>query len=434
MILINEVFKKIKKKIGEVSYQRYITNLIFQEKLSAKNSFVFEANNIFIAKWVKSRYFDIIKNAIEAEINSKVELHFVVKGENEALKDIDKKNRKNKSSFLNPALTFSSFVVGESNQFAYTAGFNTAKEPGVLFNPLFVYGESGLGKTHLLQAIGNYNLNNDKVVIYTTIEQFMNDFTFNLKRNTMNEFKAKYRECDILLIDDVQFISKKDKLQEEFFHTFNEIHNKKGQIVLTADMHPKKIQGLEDRLRSRFEWGMIIDIQPSDIETRVEIINKKCEIDGIELDKPIVRYIATNLNNNIREIEGVLIQLNAKARWTNQKIDLNLVKKTIEEYKQEKKEDITIDKILDITAKEFGIRVSDIKSKSRSRNIAKARRMVILIAREITDIPTPALAQLFNLKDHSSISHTIRRVKEEIKKDENFELLVSEIKTKLTSK
>ena len=392
---------------------------------------MFEAKNPFIAKWVKSKYFEIIKNSFESELNSKVDLDFIIKGKEKYQEKIIKKKQ---SSFLNPSLVFESFIVGESNQFAYTASLNTAKDPGVLFNPLFIYGDAGLGKTHLLQAIGNYNLNRDKVVIYTTIEQFMNDFTYNIKRNSMEQFKDKYRDCDILLIDDVQFISGKDKLQEEFFHTFNEIHNKKGQIVLTADMHPKKIDGLEDRLRSRFEWGMIIDIQPSDIETRIEIIKKKCEIDKIELDNTVIKYIATHLNNNIREIEGTLIQLNAKARWNNQKITLSLAKQTIEEYLEEKEEEIDVDKVVEVVGRELGVRINDIKSKSRNRAISKARRIVILLSRELTLTPTPKLAQIFSLKDHSSISHTIKRLKVDIAKDESLELLVTELKNKIIRK
>lgn len=431
-MLIDDVLNRVKLRVTKEEYRRYISNLKLNSRLSSNNSFVLEADNIFIAKWVNRNYLSIIKGAFESEVNSKVEIHFTFKGQDNSLKDInsDSKDR-NQSSFLNPSLTFDSFIVGESNQFAYTASLNSAKELGILFNPLFIYGTSGIGKTHLLNAIGNYNISRGKVVIYATIEQFMNDFTFHIKRNSMEKFKAKYRECDLLLIDDVQFVSKKDKLQEEFFHTFNEIHNKSGQIVLTADVHPKKIDGLEERLRSRFEWGMIVDIQPSDIETRVEIIRKKCEIDGIDLSEPVIKYIATNLNNNIREIEGVLIQLNAKARWSNQKITLSLVKQTIDENAKEQNEEITIEKVIDIVSKVLGVRDVDIKSRSRNKNIAKARRIVIFLSRELTATPTPILAQFFNLKDHSSISHTIKRVKKEIDEDSNLELLVGDLRQKL---
>lgn len=429
--MIEEIFAKVKRRIGELNYNRYIANIKYKEKLSNHELYVFEAKNPFIARWVKTKYFEVIKNSIESEINAKVDLDFIVKGK---VKYQKTEENKKQSSFLNPSLVFESFIVGESNQFAYTASLNTAKDPGVLFNPLFIYGDAGLGKTHLLQAIGNYNLNKDKVVIYTTIEQFMNDFTYNLKRNSMEQFKAKYRECDILLIDDVQFISKKEKLQEEFFHTFNEIHSKKGQIVLTADMHPKKIEGLEERLRSRFEWGMIIDIQPSDIETRIEIIKKKCEIDKIDLDNSVIKYIATHLDNNIREIEGALIQLNARARWNNQKITLNLAKETIEEYLQEKEEEVTVDKVIEVVSRELGVRINDIKSKSRNKQISKARRVVIYLARELTPTPTPMLAQIFSLKDHSSISHTIKRFRVELTKDESLELLVTELRNKIIKK
>ncbi len=430
-MLIENIFLKIKKRITEVDYNRYIANLEYKEKLSNIDLYVFEAKNPFIAKWVKTKYSDLIKSLIESELNSKVSLDFITRGKIKFQKTGENKKQ---SSFLNPSLVFESFIVGESNHFAYTASLNTAKEPGVLFNPLFIYGDAGLGKTHLLQAIGNYNLYKNKIVIYTTIEQFMNDFTYNLKKNSMEQFKAKYRECDILLIDDVQFVSKKEKLQEEFFHTFNEIHSKKGQIVLTADMHPKKIEGLEERLRSRFEWGMIIDIQPSDIKTRIEIIRKKCEIDKIEIDDSVIKYIATHLDSNIREIEGALIQLNARARWGNQKITINLAKETIEEYMKDKQEDVNVDRVVEIVARELGIRVNDIKSKNRSPQVAKARRIIIYLTRELTITPTPLLAQIFSLKDHSSISHTIKRFKSEMAEDETLELLVTELRSKIVNK
>jgi len=215
------------------------------------------------------------------------------------------------STKINPTYTFENFVVGSSNQFAYTAALSVAEKPGKAYNPLFIYGGVGLGKTHLLHAIGNFNIEKEKVVIYATIEQFMNDFTYHLRNKTIEKFREKYRDCDILLIDDVQFLSGKERTQEEFFHTFNELHNEHKQIVLTSDQPPKKIAGLEERLKSRFEWGLIADIQPPELETKIAIIKKKCELNGISLDDEIVNYLAANMDSNIREIEGVILKLNA---------------------------------------------------------------------------------------------------------------------------
>jgi len=428
-----DILEQLKSEISHIEYKRYIQNLQFDAKNSRSDEVIYIAPNIFIANWVKTKYKDKIAQLFEIHTGLKTNIHIVV----------DKKNRSNltptpkkqyslpTSTKINPTYTFENFVVGSSNQFAYTASLSVAEKPGKIYNPLFIYGQAGLGKTHLLQAIGNYNLKRDRIIIYTTIEQFMNDFTYHLRNQTIERFREKYRQCDILLIDDVQFLSGKERTQEEFFHTFNELHNNEKQIVLTSDQHPKKIIGLEERLKSRFEWGLIADIQPPELETKIAIIKKKCELDGIELDDEIIHYIAAHMTSNIREIEGILIKLNAYSNLIGQKINLELAKNVLSELHKEEQKSISLTDIIETVAKELNIKPSEIKSRSRARKIVKARRIVIYLARTLTPNSMPSLAQYFGMKDHSSVSHTLKRVKKMTEEDREFKLLIDTIAHKI---
>ena len=314
---------------------------------------------------------------------------------------------------------------------AYNAITAVSKKQGILYNPLFIYGGTGLGKTHLLQASGNFAIENNKNVIYVTIEQFMNDFTFSIKNKSMEHFRSKYRKCDLLLIDDIQFLSGKEQTQEEFFHTFNELHNLKKQIILTSDRQPSQIGGLVDRLKSRFEWGLISDIQNPGLETKIAIIEKKSELNGISLQKEVIDYIASNLDSSIREIEGVLIKINASANLLNLTVNLELVKSLLKEQIKEKKDSIKLHDIIYVVATELNIKPSDIKSKKRNSNISNARRIVIYLSRELTLNSMPDIAKFLSMKDHSSISHNIKKTNELIKKDENFKIIIENLKNKI---
>jgi chromosomal replication initiator protein len=314
---------------------------------------------------------------------------------------------------------------------AYALCESVSKKPAHDYNPLFIYGMSGLGKTHLLQAIGNEAVKNGQVVIYTTSEQFMNDFTLNLRNKTPDRFREKYRECDYLLIDDIQFLSGKEQTQEEFFHTFNELHSNNKQIVLTSDKPPKKIAGFEERLRSRFEWGILVSIQPPGLETKISIIQKKCELNGIKIDQEIVNYIATNLGENIREIEGVITSIYSYSTLMNQEITLDFVQNILKDQIKSQQENITIEQIIKVISLELNIKPSDIKSKKRNKDIVEARRIVIYLARELTPNSTPVLAQYFSMKDHTAISHNIKKINQLLEEDENFKLKVEELKSKI---
>ena len=429
-MLGDKILSMLKDEISQIEYERYIKNLTYDEESSKVDYAIFYAPNPFIANWVKTKYGKKISQLFELEtgIETKVEIK-IKKHKITKTKELIKSEQQpsSTSTKINPTYTFENFVVGSSNQFAYTAAHRVAEKPGKVYNPLFIYGGVGLGKTHLLHAIGNFNIKKNKIIIYATIEQFMNDFTYHLRQKTIEKFREKYRKCDILLIDDIQFLSGKEGTQEEFFHTFNELHTEGRQIVLTSDQPPKRIAGLEERLKSRFEWGLIADIQPPELETKIAIIKKKCELNGINLSDEIINYLASNMDSNIREIEGVILKLNAYSSLVNQQITMELAKNVLSEQKREQQKEITLKEIVDIVASELNIKPSEIKSKSRNRQIVNARRMVIYLARNLTPNSMPQLAQFFGMKDHTSVSHAMKKVKELIEKDADFKLKIDEL-------
>ncbi len=430
-----KILNELKKEISQTEYERYIKKLIYDTKNSRSNLIYFNAPNMIIAKWVKTKYSKKISHLFEIHNKIKPEIHIntgkQVKQTPVAIVNQTNEKNSSKSTHLNPSLTFDSFIVGDSNQFAFTTAKSVAEKPGKQYNPLFIYGGVGLGKTHLLQAIGNYHINLGKTVIYTTLEQFMNSFTSNLQTQTMDRFRDKFRECDLLLIDDIQFLSGKEKTQDEFFHTFNELHNNNKQIVITSDKAPNKIIGLEDRLISRFDWGLQADIQPPGLETKIAIIQKKCELDGIRLDNETINFIATHMGDNIREIEGTIIKLNALSSMLNQDITLDFAQNAIKDQIKEKKENVTIDDIIKIVSKELNIKPSDIKSKKRTKNIVNARRTAIYLARNLTPNSMPQIAMYFGMKDHTAISHNMKKINEIIENDNNFKTVLEELSNKI---
>lgn len=430
-----EILHMLQSEITPSEYERYIKNCTYNPKRSRSDMACFAVPNIYISKWVHTKYGEKIAHLFEIKEGIKPQVKFYIgrtgtKIQNENTQN-ESKNISTKSTQLNPSFTFESFIVGDSNQFAYTAAKSVAEKPGELYNPLFLYGGVGLGKTHLLQAIGNHHVARGKHVIYTTFEQFMNKFTSHLRSQTMDRFRDHFRECDVLLIDDVQFLSRKEQTQEEFFHTFNALHQSKKQIVITSDRHPNKIAGLVDRLRSRFEWGLMADIQPPGLETKLAIIQKKCELDGIQLEKDIIHYIATNMGNNIREIEGTIIKLNAMSNMLGQEITLEFAKNAIKDQIKEKQENVTIDDIVKIISKELNVKPSDIRSKKRTKNVVNARRISIYLARNLTPNSMPQIALYFGMKDHTAISHAMKKIKEVIEGDENFKVLLEEFSNKI---
>ena len=430
-----KIIKQLKKEISDSEYDRYIKHLKYDKENSKDNLVIFESPNIYTAKWINTKYSKKIANIFESIEGIKPNIHItihkvkkdrVINSASQLYKDT-----KIKSTHLNPSFRFDSFIIGSSNQFAYTIAKNTAQKPGILYNPLFLYGGVGLGKTHLLQAIGNYRKDLGDSVIYTSIEQFMNKFISSIKSNTMDKFRETFRNCDILLIDDIQFLSGKEQTQEELFHTFNELHANNKQVVVTSDREPRKIEGLVDRLRNRFEMGLMADIKPPELETKIAIIEKKCELDGINLSKEIINYIATHMGENIREIEGTIIKLNALSTMLNQEITPEFAKNAIKDQLKEQEENITIDNIVKIVARELNVKPSDIKSKKRNRNVVNARRIIIYLARNLTPNSMPQIAVYFGMKDHTAISYNMKKITEAIKKDEDFRILLEELSNKI---
>jgi len=438
-VLADNVLELLKSEISELEYKRYIKQLKYHEKASRSDYAVFIAPNILIANWVKTKYADKIAHLFEVKTGKKPIINIMLKNQISKTRkktvpiDIEL-SKTTKNTILNPSYTFDSFVVGSSNQYAYTIAKSVADKPGIMYNPAFIYGPTGLGKTHLIHAIGNYSQANGKTVIYATIEQFMNDFTYNLRNQSMERFREKYRNCDILLIDDTQFLSNKIQTQEEFFHTFNELHSAGKQIILTSDKPPKSINGLEERLQSRFEWGLIADIGLPELETKIAIIKKKCELDGIDLNDDIVNYIAAKMGDNIREIESAIINLNAYASLMRQEITFEFAKSVMKQQIKERRENITLEDIISIISKELNIKPSEIKSKKRSKNIVEARRIGIYLARTLTPNSMPALASFFSMKDHTAVSHNMKKINELIETNETFKLRVDELKNRVLTK
>jgi len=435
-LVANEVLELLSKEILPSEFECYIKQLKFNEKASSPDLIVFSAPNGLIAKFIKTKYADKIAHLFEVKTGIKPQVNIALQNKNKTAKQnkIDVKQIKAQSDTLSQAYTFENFVVGDSNQFAYLTCKAVAERPGNAFNPLFIYGASGLGKTHLLQSVGNFCLNQGKIVICVTSEQFITDFTYNINNHSMEKFREKYRNCDVLLIDDVQFLGKTDKIQEEFFHTFNELYAKKSQIVMTSDKPPKSLKGFENRLQSRFENSVMADITPPELDTKIAIIEKKCEFNNISLNKDIINYIATNLGDNIREIEGAISNINAYATLMRQEITLEFAKNIIKDQIKEKRENITLENIVTAVSKELNIKPSEIKSKSRVASVVEARRIIIYLSKTLTQNSMPQIASYFGMKDHSAVSHNMKKINELIESDEIFGLKVAELKNKILTK
>ncbi len=437
-MLSTDVLNLLKEEVSPDEYRKYIKPLQFDEKSSSSDTVVFLAPNRLLVRWIQTKYAEKISHIYESFTG---QLPTVIIQHRTASSDVNKHENKEPvtapkatSTILNTSYTFENFVVGSSNQLAFAAARSAANTPGQQYNPLFIYGGSGLGKTHLIQAIGNYAITQGQTVIYTTSEQFLNDFLDHIRNHTMDRFRQKYRQCDFLLIDDIQFLSNKEQTQEEFFHTFNELYNLQKQIVLTSDKPPKKIAGFEERLTSRFEWGLMADVQPPGLETKISIIKKKCELDNIYLDDEVINYIASHMEDNIREIESAIIYLNAHANLLSRKITIDFATEVMKDLIKDRAVDISLNDIIRVIARELNIKPSDIKSRKRSKPIVEARRIGIYLAKTLTpENKMKDLAEFFGLRDHTAVSHAMKKINELLQTDENFKVKVEELKNKITS-
>ncbi|NNG47142.1 MAG: chromosomal replication initiator protein DnaA, partial [Deltaproteobacteria bacterium] len=320
---------------------------------------------------------------------------------------------------LNPRYTFDRFIVGAGNQFAQAASYAVANDPAKSYNPLFLYGGVGLGKTHLLNAIGilAQERHPGVRVCYITAEKFTNELVFCLRTNRMPDFKEKYRNVDMLLVDDVQFIAGKQRTQEEFFHTFNDLYSSRGQIVVSSDKFPKEIPDLEERIQSRFEWGLVADIQPPDLETRIAILNRKAEGDQIPLPPDVALFLATMIKNNIRELEGSLIRIGAHASLTKREINMDLAREVLSRLLESSVREISPDAILKAVSEHFGVKVSDLRSDRKHKVVALPRQIAMFLMREMTKSSFPDIGQRFGGRDHSTVMYAVKMIEKKTKED-----------------
>lgn len=415
---------------------------------------IVEVPNDFTKSWIQNHYQNNISKVMEKIGNFRI--YFVTPQKNEfdekkdltnddvfPLKFFNRTSKNNSAEFkdlsgickwLNPKYTFDSFVIGGSNRLAHAASLAVAESPSKAYNPLFIYGGVGLGKTHLMHAIGHYVISNNtrEKVAYLSSEKFTNHFINAIRDNKTVDFRNKYRNIDILLIDDIQFLAGKEQTQEEFFHTFNALHENNKQIVISSDRPPKEIPTLEDRLRSRFEWGLITDIQPPDLETRIAILRKKSSREGITVPDEVLLFIAQKIETNIRELEGALIRIIAFSSLEDKQINLPLAEEALKDFfSSGKTKNISIDKIILTTSNYFKINTEDIKSKKRTQNISLPRQIAMYLCRELTDLPLLKIGEKFGGKDHSTVIHAHKKILSDLKNDENLKRIIKEIKNLL---
>lgn len=385
-------------------------------------------------EFIKHKYYDIyISMAIEQVTGKQFKIVFT---DSQAQPVIPEKKAVSVPAEyignLNPRYTFDTFVVGPTNKMAHAVSVAVAESPGGSYNPLFLYGGAGLGKTHLMHSIAHHIINNrkDLKVLYVTSEKFTNELIDSLKHDKNKEFRDKYRNIDVLLIDDIQFIIGKESTQEEFFHTFNELHEAKKQIVISSDKHPREISTLEERLRSRFEWGITADIQPPDYETKMAILNKRAELENLEIDSEVMQYVATNINSNIRELEGALNKICVFANLEKKPVTLELAEQALKDTIETQKE-ITPQLIMEIVAEHYNITVSDILSRKKNKEIANPRQICMYLARKYTEYSLQAIGKAMGNRDHTTVLHGHDKILDLIKKDEvlktNVDILVKKL-------
>jgi chromosomal replication initiator protein len=397
--------------------------------------------NKFFKDWLNDNYLDLIRQSLKEVSGIDLSVNFSVsKGDKpaepvaEAKKPEGKATRKaplpKYESNLNPNYSFERFVVGSCNQFAHAAAVSVGEMPAKNYNPLFIYSDVGLGKTHLLNAIGllTQNLYPDLNVVYVSAEEFVNELISSIRYDRTPKFREKYRKIDCLLIDDIQFIAGKDRTQEEFFHTFNTLHDAGKQIVVTSDKFPKDIPNLEDRLRSRFEWGLIADIHPPDVETRIAILEKKAQDNGIQLPSGVAHYVASQAQSNIRELEGFLVRISAYASVTGRAIDMELSREVLRKIiRQSERDDITLDEVIRAAAARFGVKLSDLKSKKKSKNIVLARQAAMFLCRSLTNASFPDIGEKIGGRDHSTVIYAVNKIASLLDRDTNLKKTIQEI-------
>lgn len=437
--LLNQAKELLKDEVTQIAYETWITTLEMPEM--ADDHIVFKATSKFHHDLIKTRYADLILNTFKYLTNKewtfsviyddkdqKVEDKTIISNSQSQNQDADLEISNNKT--LNPKYTFDTFVVGNNNRFAHAAAIAVGDKPGESYNPLFLYGGVGLGKTHLMHAIGNRIQKNNKStkILYVTSEKFTNQLINAIKDNKNEIFRNKYRTIDVLLIDDIQFIAGKERVQEEFFHTFNALHEDKKQIIISSDKPPRDIPFLEDRLKSRFEWGLLADISCPDYETRLAILRKKAQDENIVVDDNILANIANKIDSNIRELEGVFNKIIARASLTHSPITIELAENTINEFKAASEKVLSSDFVKETVAKYFNVNKDDLSSNKRSNEIAFPRQIAMFLCREVANMSYPKIGEDFGNRDHSTVMHACKKIEKEIKDKNNTKLIVESVK------
>lgn len=441
--LWSATLEKVEEKVSKPSFDTWLKNTK-AEKLQ-EDTLIISAPNEFARDWLEGRYTTLISEILFDITGASLNTKFIIPESNV---DTDNINTKPKSipavsnnqdpdapkTMLNSNYTFDTFVIGSGNRFAHAASLAVAEAPAKAYNPLFIYGGVGLGKTHLMHAIGQYvrDHNPDANVVYLSSEKFTNEFINAIMDNKTINFRNKYRNVDVLLIDDIQFIAGKESTQEEFFHTFNTLHEENKQIIISSDRPPKEIPTLEDRLRSRFEWGLITDITPPDLETRSAILRKKAKAEGLDIPNEVMLYIANQIDTNVRELEGALIRVVAYSSLVNQDIDAQLAADALKDIIPSKKPKIiTIQKIQQVIGEKYNIRQDDFIAKKRTKSIAFPRQIAMYLSREMTDLSLPKIGEEFGGRDHTTVIHAHEKISRMLENDTAINQDIEEVKEQL---
>ncbi len=418
----NSAQNSIEEKVGVASYETWFSNLQVKEKSS--ETLLIETPDVFFKNWIVDHYKTILEETINTFSQKPVTIEFSV-NENILKKKTYSRLSKLEHGFqeenhlrsnLIDRFTFENFVIGPSNRFASAASLAVAESPAKAYNPLFIYGQVGLGKTHLIQSITHkiHHLHPALKIRYMSSEQFTNELIDAIRHRSTDKFRKKYRNIDVLLIDDIQFIAGKESTQEEFFHTFNNLHNNRKQIIITSDRPPKEIAKLEERLISRFAWGLITDVQPPDFETRVAILRKKIEQEPINVPDDVVFFIAEQIRTNIRELEGALIRVSAYSLLEEKTITLKMAQMILKDMVRETVKTISVEMVQEATANYYNVSTADLKTKKRHKNIVLPRQVAMYITRQLTTLSLPEIGKAFGGKDHTTVLHSYKKIEREI--------------------
>lgn len=424
-----EALKMIEEETSPVSFATWIQPIVPCGIIG--NKIILQVKESFLKEIIEKRHLPLIRTAIKMVTKNEYDIMITTEEEQNAgnLHNLaaEKPAENELARNLNPKYVFDSFVVGNSNRMAHAASLAVAESPAQAYNPLFLYGNSGLGKTHLMHSIGHFILdrNPQAKVLYVTSETFTNELINSIQNNKNEEFRNKYRNIDVLMIDDIQFISKKEGTQEEFFHTFNALYESNKQIIISSDRPPKEIKTLEDRLRSRFEWGLIADVQPPDYETRIAILKKKAERDNLTVPDDVMAYIAKNIASNIRELEGALTRIVAFATLINQDISIALAENSLKDiFSENSATPLTPELIQQVVAEYYNIRVEDIQGSKKPKNIAFPRQVSMYLCRKLLDISLPKIGESFGGRDHTTVIYAISKIEKQLESDEGLQKTV----------